>query len=119
VGILPGGTAVTSADGAYDYLDKGCDSGTIFGRDSTALIGFWAATPVDQAAALTTELTAFVFISSSISATYVLGTTKVGTTTFKFTDVDEGNAFLYTVENCRTRLDEIETALNALGLQAT
>jgi hypothetical protein len=118
VGLLAGGTAVTSADGSYTYLDKGNDDGTILGRDADALIGFWAATPCNQAAALTTAVTTISFVSA-VAATYVITSMLVGTSTFKFISVTAGNTLVLAVANAQTRLNEIEAALNECGLQAT
>jgi hypothetical protein len=119
VGILAGGTAVTSSDGSYDYLDKGNDSGTILGRASNSKVAFWAGTPCDQAANLTTALATVAYVSSSISATYVMSSMLVGTSTLKPISVTAGNTLVYAVQNMQTRMDEIEAALEGVGLQAS
>lgn len=118
IGLIAGGTAVTSSDGTYTYLDKGNDDGTIFGRDSDALISFWAATPCDQAAALTTAIATITFVSA-VEATYVITSMLTGTSTFKFVTVTAGNTLALVVQNLQTRINEVEAALNACGLQAT
>lgn len=119
VGILPGATAVTSANSlGYDYLDGGADSGTIFGRDSSALIGFWAATPCDQAAALTTAQATISYVAA-VANTYVMAIVSMQSIGFGFVSVTAGNTLIYAVQNAQVRLLEIETALNAVGLQAT
>ncbi len=117
VGLIAGGTALTSATG-YNYLDKGSDDGTIFGVTSTSKIGFWGTTPCDQAAALTTAVATISFVSA-VAATYVITSMLVGTSTYKFISVTAGNTLVLAVQNAQTRLDEIETALNECGLQAT
>jgi hypothetical protein len=118
VGLIAGGTAVTSADGTYTYLDKGNDDGTILGRDADALIGFWAATPCNQAAALTTARTTITFVSA-VEATYVIASMAVSLSSgFKFVTVTAGNTLILAVQNAQIRLGEIEAALNECGLQA-
>ena len=42
---------------SVEFLDKGNDDGTVLGQDSSELIGFWGATPVDQPATITTVST--------------------------------------------------------------
>jgi hypothetical protein len=37
---------------SVEFLDKGNDDGTVLGQDSSKLIGFWGATPVDQPATI-------------------------------------------------------------------
>lgn len=116
-GLVAGGSALTSATG-YNYLDKGNDDGTIFGPVATSKIGFWGATPCVQAAALTAAVATISFVSA-VAATYVITSMLVGTSTFKFISVTAGNTLLFAVQNAQTRLNEIETAVNAVGLQAT
>ena len=119
VGILPGGTAVTSADSlAYDYLDGGADSGTIFGRDADAKIGFWAATPCDQAAVLTTAQATISYVAA-VANTYVIGIVSMQSIGFGFVGVTAGSTLLYAVQNAQVRALELEAALNAVGLLAT
>jgi hypothetical protein len=116
VGILAGGTALTSAD--YDYLSKGSDSGTIFGRDANAKISFWGATPVAQAAALTTALTTIAHTSLT-APVYVLTTMLSGSSVYKFVNVTMAQSFIHVVINAQTRLRELEAVVDNLGLQAT
>ena len=118
VGLIAGGTAVTSSDGSYDYLDKGNDSGTIMGRASNSKLAFWAATPCDQAAALTTALATISFVSA-VAATFAIVSMLVGTSTFKAISVTAGNTLYYAVQNAQTRIEEIEAALEDIGLQAS
>lgn len=116
-GLIAGGTALTSATG-YNYLDKGNDDGTIMGVAATSKIGFWGTTPCDQAAALTTAVATISFVSA-VAATYVITSMLVGTSTFKFISVTAGNTLLFAVQNAQTRLNEIEAALNEVGIQAS
>src|SRR5574343_580673 len=72
VGVIAGGTAVTTSS-SYDYLGDGQGDGTIFGQDSSELVGFYGITPVDQPDALTT------------AAACVNSTALASTTNYDFT----------------------------------
>lgn len=100
-----------------DYIDKGCDNGTILGQETTSLVGFWGVTPVDQAAALTAAVTAITVVSATAS----LSTTieyVAGASSYAFPTVTEGQTFLYAIQKLQVRQAEVEAALVACGLVA-
>ena len=55
---------------AFDkVLDIGAEGGSVFGKDASAKIGFYGATPVVQRATATTHTTTAIAVSSSFGAT--------------------------------------------------
>ena len=114
-GLIAGGTAATSAD--YDYLSKGNDTGTIFGKSADSLLGFWGTAPCDQAAGLTTADATISFVSA-VAATYAIASMVQTSAAFKMVSVTAAETLVFAVQNAYTRLGEIEAALEAAGLQA-
>jgi len=116
-GIIAGGTALVTSTAQFDFLDKGNDDGTMLGRDATALVGFWGTTPAAQQSALTAALTTITCtISTTTAPDYALA--EVTITGFVFVDSTSGDSLLAVVQNIQTRLGEIETALETVGLVA-
>jgi len=118
-GVIAGGTALVTSTAQFDFLDKGNDDGTIFGRDSSALIGLWGTTPVDQAAALTSLIaTLEVTASATVSLHCTLAGVTASVSGYKFTTTAAANTPLVVVQNLQTVVGEIEAALEAMGMVA-
>jgi hypothetical protein len=100
-----------------DYIDKGCEDGTVLGQDTTSLVGFWGVTPVVQAAALSAAATALTVVSASASLSTTIHMT-VGASTWGFTNTNEAQCFLKAIQNLQIRQKEVETALVNCGLIA-
>ena len=100
-----------------DYIDKGCNDGTILGRDTTSLVGFWGVTPVAQAAALSAAATALTVVSATASLSTTIHM-SVGSSMFGFSSTNESQAFLKAIQNLQIRQAEVETALVNCGLIA-
>jgi hypothetical protein len=100
----------------YDYLDKGCDVGTVLGQTTGALIGFWGITPVDQPATLTTGLTT---ITLTASATATASTYTTFTTAgMGFVNMTCAMSFVKAVQNLQIRSAELEARLVEAGIVA-
>lgn len=101
---------------AVEYLGTGNDDGTIFGRSTTAKLGFYGlATAIVQPAALTTQLTAITHTAPTPD--YAIQN-LTSSTPFGFVTADEGNTVLSVVANLQARLAEVEARLEALNLIA-
>ncbi len=121
VGAIAGGTAVvstTSGSAKYDYLDKGNDDGTIFGKTSSVKLGFWGATPVAQQSAFTTAATTITCTAAASTADYAMAATIVTADGFGFVTLTAAQTLLYVVQNAQTRMAEAEAALENIGLVA-
>jgi hypothetical protein len=86
------------------------------GKDSAALVGFWGATPVDQPAALTAQLTTVTHTAPGTPDYAIQDLTQ--TTPFGFVTKDEGNSVLKALANLQVRLAEVEARLEEAGLVA-
>ena len=101
-----------------EYIDKGGNAdGTLLGRETTSLVGFWGTTPCDQAAALTESITALVVQSASASMTANIEM-KVAATTYGFSTLSVACTFLTNLRQMQVRQKEVENALVAAGLFA-
>lgn len=121
MGLIAGGTELdpTAATAhEYDYLDKGNNDGTIFGKHSTTKIGFWGATPADQPSALTTAATTITCTAPG-TTDYAIADTLTTIATFKFVTLTAAQTLLYVVQNAQTRMAELETAIEEIGLVAS
>lgn len=121
VGLIAGGTGIsTTTSAAINYLDKGSDTGTILGKDSSEKIGFWGTTPANQPAALTTALTTIMAtVSTTMTADYAFGSLANTVAVACFANATEGATFFACLANAQTRMTEIETRIEELGLQAS
>ena len=119
-----GGKAKTMTDEKGNYsIQLGQSANTLrFSfvgfQDADAKIGFWAATPCDQAAALTTAQATISYVAA-VANTYVIGIVSMQSIGFGFVGVTAGSTLLYAVQNAQVRALELEAALNAVGLLAT
>lgn len=117
-GLLAGGTAIVSTTAKkYDYLDRGNTDGTIFGKSSTDKLAFWAGTPCDQPAALTTAYTT-ISCTAPGTASYAISTLLSTAGTFKFVTMTAARTVAVCVQNAQVRLAELESRLEECGLIA-
>ncbi len=91
--------------------------GLAVGQSSSDLVGFWGATPVDQPAALTAQLTTITIADAAGTPDYALQAV-INTNAYGFASAAEAISFLYVVKNLQTRLAEVEARLEEAGLVA-
>lgn len=84
------------------------------GNGSAAAIGFFGVTPVVRPTALTVKLTALTHTAPGTPDYAIQNLTNSGG--YGFVTQDEGNTVLKTIVNIDTRVNELETKLQALGL---
>jgi hypothetical protein len=101
---------------AGDNIVCATSTGTKIGTGTNQLIGFYNATPVDQPAALTAQLTSITHTAPG-SPDYALQD-LVQNTGFGFATADEGNTLLSVVLNLQVRCAQVEARLEELGLVA-
>lgn len=119
-GLIAGGTAIVSTTAeVYDYLDKGCTDGTIFGKSSTSKIGFWGATPVVQGTALTTALTTITCTAPTTSYDFAIQSMLATVATFKFVTATAAQTLANVVQNAQIRMAEVESRLETFGIIAS
>lgn len=95
------------------------DNGLKIGENSTDKIGFYGATPVDQAIAPTTALDDITHTSPSTPDYALQDLVDSGSgSAFGFATKDEGNTVLSVILNLQTRVSELETILADLGITA-
>jgi hypothetical protein len=84
---------------------------------SAVMLGFFGVTPVVRPTALTTQLTTITHTAPG-TPDYALQdlVDSSGGAAFGFATKDEGNTLLSVVANLQTRVGELETKLQALGL---
>ena len=94
------------------YSDPQLDGAVVGASGGTA--GFFGATPTTKPAANTTALTAITSTAPGTPDYAIQDLTQ--TTPFGFVTKDEGNTVLSVIKNLQTRVAELETKLQALGL---
>lgn len=98
---------------AVEYLGTGNDDGVVLGRSTSDLVGMYGVTPVDQGAALTTQLTTVTHSEPSTPDYAIQDLTT--STPYGFVTADEGQTVLKVIANLQTRLAEVESRLQDLG----
>jgi len=98
----------------YEYLGDGRPDGTILGRTASEKIGLFGTTPVVQPTALTTALTTLTPADAEGTPDYATAAIT-NSTPFGFASAQEAITVLYVVANLQTRVNELETKLQALG----
>lgn len=93
------------------------DGGYSVGKSSSSLVGFWGATPVDQPASLTAQLTTITMADTAGTPDYTLGAITT-TSPAGFASIQEGISFAYVVRNLQVRLAEVEARLEEAGIIA-
>lgn len=114
IGNEPVGTPTPIADG--ENLVFGAVTGTKIGTATTQKLAFFNSTPIVKPTAPTANLTALTH-TAPVTPDYALQD-LVQNTGFGFVTADEGNTVLSKIVNLDTRLGEVITKLQALGLLA-
>jgi len=96
------------------YEDPQLD-GAIIGK-SGGKAGFFGTAPVTKPTALTTQLTTITHNAPSTPDYAIQAVTN--SSPYGFVTADEGDSVLKVIANLQTRLGELETKLQALGLLA-
>jgi hypothetical protein len=91
--------------------------GYTVGKASTSLVGFWGATPVDQPASLTAQLTTITMADTAGTPDYTLAAITT-TTPAGFASIQECVSTLYVIRNLQVRLAEVEARLEEAGIVA-
>ena len=94
----------------------GSTTGTKIGTATTQKIGFYNEAPVVQPTALTTAETTLTFVNEN-TPDFALSSLTT-TASAGFASLDEAQAFVEVVVNMQTRIGELETKLQSLGLLA-
>jgi len=122
VTIAPGGASsigtlndITISDGGNITL--GTTTGTQIGTATNQLIGFYGTTPVAQPTALTAQDTTITFTAPGIPDYDIQPLTSTGSP-FGFVTSDEAQTVLMVIANLQTRVSELETKLQSLGIIA-
>ena len=102
---------------AKKELSDGGPDGTSLGQSATDLVALWGATPVDQPAALTAQLTTLVPADAEGTPDYATAAIT-SSTPFGFASAQEAITVLYVVANLQTRLAEVEARLEEAGVVA-
>ncbi len=105
---------LTIADATNIILNA--TTGTQIGTATTQKLSFYGATPVVQPTALTTAETSVTFVDENIPDFALSSLTT--TSPAGFATLDEAQGFVEAMVNVQTRVGEIETKLQALGLLA-
>jgi hypothetical protein len=90
----------------------GINAGIQICSATTKLFGLWGKTPVDQPAALTTQLTTITYIEPGTPDYAIQSVQLVG---YGFATADEGNSVLKVIANLQTRVAELESRLQEFG----
>jgi hypothetical protein len=93
-------------------------SGHAVGQSSSDLVGFWGATPVDQPASLTAQLTTISVADATGTPDYAIAAVT-STSPWGFSAAAEAISLLYVIKNLQTRLAEVEARLEEAGLIAS
>ncbi len=103
---------VTLADSSNIILNA--TTGTKIGTATSQKIGFWNTTPVVQPTALTTQDTSITHTAPGTPDFAIQDLTS--TSPFGFVTKDEGNTVLQVILNLQTRVAELESKLQAVGV---
>lgn len=118
--ILKPGTSTGTGESGVQV--QGCVAGSTGTADnsfSTMMqvlgnkVGFYGVTPVVRPTALTTKLTDITFTAPG-TPDYAMQTVQLSG--YGFATADEGNTALSVIKNLQTRVSELETKLQSLGL---
>jgi len=97
-------------------ISVGTTTGTKIGTTTAQKIGFFNATPVIQPSALTTQLTTITHTAPSTPDYAIQNVTN--SSPFGFVTANEANSVLSVIANLQTRVAELESKLQSLGLVA-
>lgn len=104
--------SITMADGKDIVLNT--TTGTKIGTATTQKLAFFNSTPVVKPTALTTQLTTITATAPGTPDYAIQDLVNVGG--YGFVTADEGQSVLKVIENLQTRVSELETKLQSLGL---
>lgn len=104
-------SGVTLADATDVVLDT--TTGSKIGTATTQKLGLWGATPVTQPTALTATETTITHTAPSVADYAIAALTT--STPYGFASQDEGHTVLQVVANLQTRVNELESKLQAIG----
>lgn len=107
---------MTSLATEYESCFSGTPDGGQVGTSATELVGFWGATPVDQPAALTAQLTSITHTAPGTPDYAIQDLTNASA--YGFVTKDEGNTVLSVIANLQARLAQVEARLEECGLIA-
>lgn len=105
---------VTLSDGTDVVLNT--STGSKIGTASSQKLGFWGAFPVTQPTALTATETTITHTAPG-AADYAIAA-LTNSSPYGFASQDEGHTVLQVIANLQTRVDELETKLQAVGVIA-
>ena len=88
-------------------------TGTIIGTSPVQKLGLWGATPVEQPAPLTSQLTT-ILQSGIFTPDYTIQAVT-NTSPFGFVTADEAETFISVVRNLQVRIAELEARLQSYG----
>jgi hypothetical protein len=111
---LTSGGNLTLFDGGDVVI--GTVTGTKFGTATNQKLSFYNATPIVQPTSLTAQLTTITHTAPGTPDYAIQDLTN--SSPYGFATKDEGNSVLSVIANLQTRLDELETKLQNLGLVA-
>jgi hypothetical protein len=107
---------MTSLATEYESCFSGTPDGGQVGTSATELVGFWGATPVDQPAALTAQLTSITHTAPG-TPDYAIQD-LINSSAYGFATKDEGNTVLSVIANLQARLAQVEARLEEIGIIA-
>lgn len=113
-GLMTFETDVTFADAQNITFNS--TTGTQIGTATTEKLAFYGDTPIVQPTALTTALTTITFVDEN-TPDFALSSLTT-TSPAGFATLDEAQGFVEAVANIQTRVNELETKLQSLGLIA-
>jgi hypothetical protein len=121
VTIAPGGASSIGTLGDITInnggdITLGTTTGTQIGTATNQKVAFYGATPVVQPTALTTQLTSITSTAPTVPTFNV--TLSAAGTHFAFTTLDEGLTTLAVIANLQTRVSQLESKLQSLGIIA-
>jgi hypothetical protein len=94
----------------------GSTNGTKIGTSTAQKLGFFNKTPVVQPSALTAQLASLTHTEPSTPDYAIQDLTN--SSPYGFVTKDEGNTVLKVIKNLQTRVQELETKLESLGIIA-
>lgn len=109
--VQDSGVLIDDSDNVSGIVNLTTTGNTILGDNAADTVGFHGATPVVQAAALTTAETTITYTAPSV-ADYALQDVT-NSSPYGFADAEELRTFIGVVKNLQDRVNELEAALDA------
>lgn len=108
---------MNTATDSLETANPKTGGGLQLGQSSSDLVGLWGATPVDQPAALTAQLTTITIADAAGTPDYALSALTT-TSPYGLATAAEAITLLYVIKNLQTRMAEIEARLEEAGIVA-